>query len=154
MRVVSAVAILILAAACSGGDDVSGLWETPTDVAPITAGALSGDVPVRFRLAAAQYGKDVSGVLLLYSDDLFHTLEACRYLENAEVKSGHLLFSIAGAGEEDDLAVDLLLGDRDGDEALEGLITGQDKPVPMLLVGKGDAGNIHEEGLDLGCPQR
>ncbi len=141
-----------LTAGCADGDDVSGLWQTPVEVAAVSAGPLSADVPVRFRLAAGQYGKDVAGVLLLYSDELFHTVEACRYLESAEFRDGHLMFSVLGEGD-DSLAVDLILGDREGEEALEGTIVGQEKPVPVVLVRTGDGGDIHVEGFDLGCPE-
>jgi len=151
LRIISL--LLFFVSGCADADDVSGLWQTPLDVSAVSAGALSNDLPVRFRLAAGQYGKDVSGVLLLFSDDLFHSLEACRYLETAEVRDGHLLFSVAGAGNEK-LDVELLLGDFEGDEALQGTMTGQGDSIPIVLVRQGDGGDIHEEGLDLGCPQR
>ncbi|MBM4353645.1 MAG: hypothetical protein FJ109_07570 [Deltaproteobacteria bacterium] len=147
-----AFSVLLLGlSGCSDVEDVSGLWQTPLAVAPVSGGTVTNDVPVRFRLAVGQYGKDVSGVLLMYSDDHFHDVEACHYLEKAEVKDGHLLFSVF-EGSQELLAGDLLLGDYEGDEALEGLLTGPDPPIPVLLVRAGDNDNVHEEGLDMGCP--
>jgi hypothetical protein len=120
---------------------------------PFDMGTFEG----RMRMALGQYGKAVSGEILLYVGSYHKTalfdVCPCAYMDDSEVRSGRFTFSVNLCGEK-------LLGDFElviGDErdTLEGTLSSDvagKKPVSVVFERSGGEEAVAEEELDRGCP--
>jgi len=153
------LASLFCAAACGGGDDVSGLWQTPEGGDNVQLQQFHPQFDGKLQLAVGQYAKGVSGVLLFYTEDFHKSFRfdacPCRYVDDGELRGGVLAFSFKNC-DEALFKASLKLTDVDGEERLVGsfLDPVSDEKIGQVVLEKvGDESSVHEEELDLGCPE-
>ena len=151
-------ATLFCASACGSGDDVTGLWQTPPGADDVQLPQFHAQFAGRLQLAVGQYTKDVSGVMLFYTEDFHRSFRfdqcPCVYVDDGELRGGVLAFSFTSCDGAQILAT-LELTDADGKERLEGSFLDPDsgsKLGQVVLEKVGTDLNVHEEELDLGCP--
>lgn len=174
MRTLALASLLLwvpLWTACGSEVEVTGIWQTPED-ASVDLSALQIDQQVLLEIVAVQYGKDVSGLLRLftqaYAPSHLWGKCPCMYLESADFRSDKLSFLITLCA--DSPPVEILCPGTEGDCTVTGVFT-LDENDPDRMTGRffdsegtmiregielervGDDNNIREEGLNLGCPE-
>ena len=151
------LASLFCASACGGGDDVSGLWQTPPDGDDVQLQQFHHQLDGKLQLAVGQYAKDVSGVMLFYTEDFHKSFRfdpcPCVYVDEGELRVFAFSFTSCDGAQ---ILASLKLTEADGQERLEGSfldpVSGDDFGQ-VILEKVGDESSVHEEELDLGCPE-
>ncbi len=153
------LATLFCASACSTEDDVTGMWQSPPGADDVELPQFHSQFAGKLQLAVGQYAKDVSGVMLFYTEDFHKSFRfapcPCVYVNEGELRNGVLAFSFTSCDGAQIVAT-LELTDVDGKERLEGsfLDPASGNDIGEVVLEKvGSDENIHEEELDLGCPE-
>lgn len=157
-RVAALMAIVVVCQACLDGTWADGLWQS-SDSEVLKIPELHEEFEGHIAVAMGQYGKDVAGILLLYTDGFSKTYLfdkcACMYLESAQTSGNSLSFRVQNCSGQTVFGAFEAL-DTDSPEKLEGwfYLDGQEaeEGSRVSLEFAGDENTIIEQELDQGCP--
>jgi hypothetical protein len=141
---------------CSFEPEVDGIWQTSSDSAVDLSALLGEGEKGHVQLVAVQYGKEVAGLVQLFTQSFnpsdLHTDCPCLYLDKAVFKGDSLSFSVTGCDGAPRVGAFSL--DPDNEDRLRGTLrdpNGGDPGEDWVLLRVGDRKQIREEGLERGC---